>query len=350
MNVFCTLFDSHYLDKGLVLYRSLEETGDDFKLYILAMDETCFSILAGMALSRLILINLDDFETEDLKRIRKERSRKEYCWTCGCFTVKYVLEYYAEPVCTYIDADMFFYNSTQILSEEFQRSGKSVGIMPHRFPDRVEGREQERLSGKYCVEFNTFRNDAEGKKVLEWWCGQCLEECREQGTGDSFGDQKYLDKWEELFDCVYVYQHLGAGVAPWNASQYRIVKKGEEDKGHIWLKCRKGDEVFPLIFYHFHQVIYLNRWQASMGLNLRPGKVDRKWEEIYRRYLKRLDEVRMELKKRNLADLYASTQYETLPNKLRQAGSYLKYNCDIQIKCSMVWRIFVRRDRDIISY
>ena len=179
-NVFCTLFDSNYLDKGIALYRSLERVIEDFKLYVLAMDEKCFSILKKMNLSRMELIDREDFETEDLRYVKEERSRQEYCWTCGCFTIKYVLEHYGESVCTYVDADMLFYDSTDSLFEEFEKSEKSVGITPHRFPDCKEGRVQEQLSGKYCVEFNTFKNNEEGKKVLDWWCSKCLEECKGQ--------------------------------------------------------------------------------------------------------------------------------------------------------------------------
>jgi len=36
---FCTIFDSEYLLKGLVMYRSLEENCDDFHLYIFLFDE-----------------------------------------------------------------------------------------------------------------------------------------------------------------------------------------------------------------------------------------------------------------------------------------------------------------------
>lgn len=349
-NVFCTLFDSNYLDKGIALYRSLERVIDDFKLYVLAMDEKCFSILEKMNLSGMELMDREDFETEDLRYIKEERSRQEYCWTCGCFTIKYVLEHYGESVCTYVDADMLFYDSTDSLFKEFEKSGKSVGIMPHRFPDCREGKKQERLSGKYCVEFNTFRNDRSGKAVLEWWCNNCLNECRSQGTGEGFGDQKYLDRWEEIFDCIYVYQHLGAGVAPWNVSQYRIVEKEDTKKNVIWLRHRQIGKEMPLIFYHFHQIRYLHEKQADIGVNLRPGKTDRRWEEVYRDYLRCLDRIRGELRRTGLADLYAKTDYEILPGKIRQAGSYLKSDCAYAEKCKMIWRILVRRDRDIIEF
>ena len=51
MLTFCTLFDSNYLDKGLVLYESMANVMENFKLYILAMDEKCEDILKDMNLS-----------------------------------------------------------------------------------------------------------------------------------------------------------------------------------------------------------------------------------------------------------------------------------------------------------
>ena len=35
---FCTLFDSNYIDRALVMYQSLEAVLDDFKLYVIAFD------------------------------------------------------------------------------------------------------------------------------------------------------------------------------------------------------------------------------------------------------------------------------------------------------------------------
>ena len=66
MLTFCTLFDSNYLDKGLVLYESLKNVMTDFKLYILAMDDICCSILNAQQLEHVVVISLKEFEDEEL--------------------------------------------------------------------------------------------------------------------------------------------------------------------------------------------------------------------------------------------------------------------------------------------
>ena len=57
MLTFCTLFDSNYLDKGLVLYESMEKVMSEYKLYVLAMDEKCNAILRTMKLPHMVVIS-----------------------------------------------------------------------------------------------------------------------------------------------------------------------------------------------------------------------------------------------------------------------------------------------------
>ena len=64
----CTLLDSNYLDKGLVLYQSLEKCASNFTLYVLAMNDKCFEVLTDLNYKHLIPIKLVDFENEDLLR------------------------------------------------------------------------------------------------------------------------------------------------------------------------------------------------------------------------------------------------------------------------------------------
>lgn len=83
MRHYCTYFDSHYLLRGLVLYRSLLEHGGDFQLYVLCLDDTCYDALGRLGLDRLQLIRLPDLEAYDgeLAVARARRSQVEYYFT-----------------------------------------------------------------------------------------------------------------------------------------------------------------------------------------------------------------------------------------------------------------------------
>ena len=48
--------------------------------------------------------------------------------------------------------------------------------------------------------------------------------------------------------------NLGAGIAPWNIAQYRLIKR--DNYGPITLRCRNR-EVSPL-FYHFQGLTYID--------------------------------------------------------------------------------------------
>ena len=112
MLTFCTLFDSNYLDKGFVLYQSLEAAINvPFKLYILAMDQKCHQILRNMNLKYAQVISLEEFVDEELAEIQEKRSRAEFCWTCTASLIDYVFENYQEEYCTYIDSDLYFYKN-----------------------------------------------------------------------------------------------------------------------------------------------------------------------------------------------------------------------------------------------
>ena len=214
--VLCTLYNSLYLDKGLVLYDSLCNCAKDFKLYVLCMDDKCYDVLKELNQEYHIPIRLSDFENGDSALLEAKSNRKfgEYCWTCSSSLIRYILLHYSEDCCTYIDADMFFYQDPEILIDEMRDNGKTVMITPHRFtPDKMN----LLIGGKYCVEFNTFLNEKNSLEVLEKWRSQCLECCTSVFDGVHFGDQKYLDTWlEDYPEVVHECQNSGAGIAPGN--------------------------------------------------------------------------------------------------------------------------------------
>lgn len=244
MTYFCTLFDSNYASRGLALIESLNRVTKDFKLYVLAFDQAIYEYLISQEIPNIEIIAMKDFEDQALLRIKPTRNRAEYCWTCTPSLIKYCLEVYNLDQCTYLDADLYFYSDPKILLSEMK--DQSVLITDHRYTPEYN---QSLTSGKYCVQFVSFKNNSNGMKVLSWWRERCLEWCYARAEDGKFGDQKYLDNWTRDFSGVHELKHLGGGVAPWNVQQYKIQHSDEQN---ISLIENVSGDTFPLIFYHFH--------------------------------------------------------------------------------------------------
>lgn len=293
--ILCTLYNSLYLDKGLVLYDSLCKCAKDFKLYVLCMDDKCYEILTDLNQEHHIPVRLSDFEKGDvaLLQAKGNRSVGEYCWTCSSSLIRYVLKHYGEDSCTYIDADMYFYNDPQVLIDEMINAGKSVMVVPHRFPD--DKTELAKKTGTYCVEFNTFLNTPDSFEALEYWRGRCLECCSNIGDGIHWGDQKYLEELVAKYDCVYPCNNPGAGIAPWNISSYQ----GTDDNGNAVIFTPTGQRI-DVIFYHYQGLTYVTREKVSTAIMAKRADVDYTLvDHLYCHYLYCIDK-----KKQWLDDVY----------------------------------------------
>jgi hypothetical protein len=246
---YCTLFDHFYLNKALVMYESLRRVCPSFHLYIFAFDGRALEILQKMRLEHVTVISQAEFESEDLLRVKPGRTRAEYCWTCTPFTIDYCIKNYNLSECTYIDADLFFISDPSVLHQEM--GDRSVLITEHRYTPAYDA---SRTHGIYCVQYITFKNNAQGIKVLHWWRDRCLEWCYNRFEDGKFGDQKYLDDWTTRFEGVHVLQHIGGGLAPWNIQQYRLMN---ETNGEWLLERKDGTGRTKAVFYHFHYVKFL---------------------------------------------------------------------------------------------
>ncbi len=295
--VLCTLYNSLYLDKGLVLYDSLCECAKDFKLYVLCMDEKCYEVLKNMNQGNHIPVRLLDLEEGDkeLLAVKSNRSVGEYCWTCTSAFIRYVMNTFGHDNCTYVDADMYFYADPQILLDEMLAAGKSAIVVPHRFPD---GKEKLAAQvGKYCVEFNSFMNNKEGLDALDYWRNRCLDSVARLDDGVHWGDQKYLDELVEKFECVHVCDNPGAGVAPWNLSLYEAVEKCSV------IKFKSNKTQIPIIFFHYQSISYISRKVISTGI-AKASMFDRKLLELYYKpYLRQIDKKKELLRSKYGLDL-----------------------------------------------
>lgn len=271
---FCTLFDSNYLTRGLSMYYSLIDQTEDFHLYIYAFDEFCVEVLNKLALPNVTVVPLAELEDASLLRVKPTRTKVEYCWTCTSSTILYTLKKFGASVCTYLDADLFFFSEPSVLVNEM--GSNSILLTSHRYTKKYDKTDK---SGKYCVQFISFRNDKRGTNALNWWREVCLDWCYARNEDGKFGDQKYLDDWLSRFEGVHELEHLGGGVAPWNIQQYQFTKRD----GQMWGLEKATKRNFKLVFYHFHDIRFLIKDRVDLGFYFLPKDVI---QLMYKPYLR----------------------------------------------------------------
>ena len=263
---FTTIFNLNYLSKGIALYYSLSNNCPDFHLYIFAVDEISYKTLKEKTLSNATIISLYDVESKELLAVKKSRSISEYCWTCKPFIIKYSLDTFSLTNCTYIDGDLYFYKAP--LDMITNMGNNSVLITPHNYYSEYD---QSAVAGIYCAAFVTFKNTADGNRLLNWWASACIKWCSSNYEEGKWADQKYLDSWPYMFEGVYVCKNKHAGVAPWNAINYT-----------------SQEDIENIIFYHFHDLQYLSDGSWFIGGYEIPELV---LNNIYRPYTKLLKSI-----------------------------------------------------------
>lgn len=215
---FVTIFDFTFSPQGLALHASLRTHHPNAILWVICMDEPVLELISSLADDSLRPIDVASIETEELKRLRIERSHGEYCWTLTPTAPAAVfdLDLTVSRV-TYVDADLYFLSNPSPVLDELETSGKSVLITEHGFDPAYD---RSATNGRYCVQFITFVRDSSDVVRLSWE-KQCRNWCFDRSEDGKFGDQKYLDDWPTTFSSyVHVYQKLGAFQAPWNAKRF----------------------------------------------------------------------------------------------------------------------------------
>jgi hypothetical protein len=129
-----------------------------------------------------------------------------------------------------------FFSNPEILFAELD--GKYASLVPHRFSKKHD---RALIMGRYCVQFNTFFNDAHSREIIQYWKKDSKEYSKNKPH--SYPGQKSLDKWAQEFEFVREISNMGAGVAPWNIEDYEI--DSIDDRIYV--------NKLPLVFYHFHQ-------------------------------------------------------------------------------------------------
>ena len=295
MRTYSVLFDKNYLANFILLFNSLEKNDNtNFVLNAFCMDESSYKylILEFQSNSKINIINLNVllnyFPT--LNKIKENRSLVEFYFTCSPFICRYTLDMY--PKCTYntyLDADIYFFGNVDIIYEEI--SNNSILIFKHNF----YGYGKKFLKyGNYNVGWITFKNNFDGNECLNNWKNNCNDWCFDyyDNIGDRFADQKYLDKWDALYDSVKISNNIATNIGPWSIGQYKISKTNQKI---IYINNHQ------LIFYHFASFknVFGNIYTTNISSYFsRPNSIIK--NDIYLPYISELSHILDIINKKNI--------------------------------------------------
>ncbi len=219
---FVTIINYNFIPQVLALYNSMIEHIIDFNLWIICVDHDTKNFLVSKNYKNIQILSLDEFETEELKSVRKNRTLGEYIWTLTPFLPDWVFETDKTiSRLTFLDADTFFLKNPSQIYKEYENINKPILITKHNYDPIYD---QSEKSGIYCVQFIIF-NRLKGIEVRNSWKKECISWCFNKFEDGKFGDQKYLDKWPDKFGSqVHVLTQDDAFQAPWNARIYDYSK------------------------------------------------------------------------------------------------------------------------------
>lgn len=235
---FCTYTDENFIPRALALWSSIEDHHKDFAFYVCLMTKKAVEVSKEIQLKNINFFSVNDLENQlpILKKIKTQRSKIEYYFTCTPVLIDYLLQKHNLPYLEYVDADMFFFRNSEKIIKKIKNF--SVGITPHRF---ARTQKVHHIYGKFNVGWLFFRNNKDGLKCLRWWRQKCLRWCFDRVEKNKYADQKYLDYFSRVCKRIKILSLPGFNEAPWNIVPEQIKK--------INTTVFLGK--YPLILYHF---------------------------------------------------------------------------------------------------
>lgn len=285
---YCTYFDHRYLPRGLALMESMMAHDRTARFHVLALDESCADILGRLGNPNIAVVPLAELEAADpeLLAVKPGRSLVEYYFTLTPCLPRYLLRKHGAAITaiTYLDADLWFFADPETVWREI--GDASVAVTPHRFSPE---RQHLKKYGLYNVGWVTWRNDAEGRRCLEDYRGNCLEWCYDRLEDDRFADQKYLDAWPGRYAGVRALEHPGINAAAWNVNSHQL----SDVDGVLMIGDRR------LVFWHYHAL--RERPDGLWLHNIDDATVKRHpllLDRVYTPYILRLKEIDAKLKEK----------------------------------------------------
>lgn len=253
-HVVCTIIAPNYLDRALVLGRSLAATMPDVHFRVLVLQDCAdvsdvqgrlddyLASSASGATHRALTVDECDWGDFDPSAAALIYDVMEFATSVKPGLMRHLLGEGWSRV-TYLDPDIEVYADFAPLLED----AADLTLVPHFLSDIPADGERPStydvlMAGLYNLGFCSARPTSSA--FLAWWAGRMQFECRNDHRRGYFTDQKILDM-APLKARVQVLRDPGMDVAYWNLHERRVVAR--EGSWGVEHEGRRS----PLYFFHF---------------------------------------------------------------------------------------------------
>lgn len=257
----CNLY---YLDRAIVLARSVKEYMQDVDFFLMLSDYADSSVFGIEALNCFdFVVDTCDLAIDNFKQWSFQYDVIELCTAVKGYCFRYLMNIGYDQI-LYLDPDIACFSSVQFLFDAL--NNHSIILTPHQLSpatNEQEIRDNELGSHKYGIYnlgFLGVNSSLEGNSFVDWWALRLRDYCLDDIPNGMFTDQKWCDAVPSYFENFKVIRHPGCNVASWNLCE-RILSISD-GKAIV-------NNKHPLVFYHFTKyfgagVSMTRRYSASM--------------------------------------------------------------------------------------
>lgn len=264
MNIAFTIVAKNYIGLARVLKESFLRYNPSDDFFIFVADE--YSAQED-----------EVFEAKEILHISEEKWLEmsfkyditEFCTSIKPFCFDFLFKERNYEKAIYLDPDIYLFGSFKEIFEKL--SEKSFYLIPHLLipDDDYDGERVYLQAGIYNLGFIGMSRSTNSLRFITWWENKLYNYCFDDLMSYTFTDQKWANYIPSFYpNDVYISNHLGMNVAPWNFHERSFELEGEK----IYVKGRNsqiGKE--PLVFVHYSGFDYKGLISGKIERNRRGG-------------------------------------------------------------------------------
>jgi hypothetical protein len=250
MNAVFTICSTNFLRHAIVMLDSVAETTPNIKTFIFLVDKIDTSVFnkINIVKKQHMVIPVESLSVPDFRTLAFKYSLTELNTAIKPSAFRYLFEN-GTTKAIYFDPDILVYEDVTALFGKLETY--SAVVTPHIISDApsrpaIQPEYHFRLYGIMNLGFIAVNKDSCGIRLLAWWEKMVLDGAFEDRYLITAYDQKWADYFHALFgDRICTERHPGYNVASWNLHERELVMHRNR------VAVRYGEEIFPLVFYHF---------------------------------------------------------------------------------------------------